>query len=296
MNCSQLRRLLALTDFSAPARHAAERAAMLAAERGATLDLLHVMATAAMDRLRKLTGGVPTETEERLADAARDDLRELADVLHGHRGVSPDIHLVHGPLLASLEAQADQMDPDLMVLGARGSSYMRHLFLGSTAERMLRKMVRPMLVVKQQPHETYRRVLVPVDFSASSLRALRIAQAVVPGAEIVLLHAYEVPFEGKLQFAGVDDATIEIYRQTARQEAAAQLRHLVQDAGYPSGSVKTLILHGDPSRHIMEQEQERDCDLIVIGKHGESMIEELLFGSVTKRVLTESQGDVLVSM
>jgi len=39
-----------------------------------------------------------------------------------------------------------------------------------------------------------------------------------------------------------------------------------------------------------------DCDLIVLGKHGESMVEELLLGSVTKQVLAESQGDVLVSI
>ena len=47
---------------------------------------------------------------------------------------------------------------------------------------------------------------------------------------------------------------------------------------------------------IIEQEQECDCDLIVVGKHGESVLEELLLGSVTKHVLAESQCDVLVSV
>lgn len=42
------------------------------------------------------------------------------------------------------------------------------------------------------------------------------------------------------------------------------------------------------------QEQELDCDLIVMGKHGQGMLEELLLGSVTKHVLAESTGDVLV--
>jgi len=41
-------------------------------------------------------------------------------------------------------------------------------------------------------------------------------------------------------------------------------------------------------------EQEYDADLIVIGKHGTNFTEELLLGSVTKHVLAESQGDVLV--
>jgi len=47
---------------------------------------------------------------------------------------------------------------------------------------------------------------------------------------------------------------------------------------------------------VIEQEQERDCDLIVVGRHGERALEALLLGSVTRRVHQESQGDVLVSL
>lgn len=41
-------------------------------------------------------------------------------------------------------------------------------------------------------------------------------------------------------------------------------------------------------------EQELSSDLVVIGKHGSHVVEELLLGSVTKQVLAESQCDVLV--
>jgi hypothetical protein len=51
--------------------------------------------------------------------------------------------------------------------------FMHHLMLGSTAERMLRKTLRSLLVVKQLPHESYPRVLITVDFSDYSPRAIR---------------------------------------------------------------------------------------------------------------------------
>ncbi|MCW5586962.1 MAG: universal stress protein [Chromatiales bacterium] len=54
-------------------------------------------------------------------------------------------------------------------------------------------------------------------------------------------------------------------------------------------------MHADPSLAISEQEVERACDLIVVGKHGRSVMEDLLVGSVTSHVLAESVGDVLVS-
>jgi nucleotide-binding universal stress UspA family protein len=46
---------------------------------------------------------------------------------------------------------------------------------------------------------------------------------------------------------------------------------------------------------IVEAELAQDCDLVVLGKHGQSATEELLLGSVTKHVLAEGSADVLVS-
>ena len=45
---------------------------------------------------------------------------------------------------------------------------------------------------------------------------------------------------------------------------------------------------------VLEQEEELGTDLIVLGKHGAGMTEELLLGSVTKHVLARSTADVLV--
>lgn len=162
--------------------------------------------------------------------------------------------------------------------------------------RLLSRTTCPVLVVKQPPHEPYRRLLVPVDFSPSSLRAIRHARSIAPQAEIVLLHAFEVPFEGKLRYASVDEDAINRYWIVAKQEATQKLHALCNEAGLSSIETQRIVLHGDPTVCIIEQEQERDCDLIVIGKHGQSVLEELLLGSVTRHVLAESQSDVLVSV
>jgi nucleotide-binding universal stress UspA family protein len=93
----------------------------------------------------------------------------------------------------------------------------------------------------------------------------------------------------------VDDATVHAYRRAAREEAMARLREAADRAGVALGEAVLAAQHGDASRVVLEQEQERDCDLIVMGKHGKGVLEELLLGSVTKHVLAESGGDVLVT-
>lgn len=292
----KLQRLLAATDLSAPARHAADRAAMLARQTNASLDLVHVASLAPLEKLRRLVNAVPATLEQQLLDTASDAVHGLAEALSQHHGVIVRAHVASGAVLPELGKQAAALAADLVVLGARGASFMRHILLGSTAERMVSSAKRPMLVVKQAAHERYRTVFVPVDFSASSLPAVQLAQAVAPDAVIVLLHVFEIPFEGKLKYAGVDDDTIDYYRGAARQDALLRLQELCDVAGLDTSRARCLVLHGSPLLQIMEQEQEQDCDLIVMGKHGESVLEDLLLGSVTKHVLTESQCDVLVSV
>ena len=293
---NQLRRILATTDLSAPARHAAERAALVSRETAAQLDLLHVANLAPLERLRQLMGSSGAELETRVLDAARSKLVDLASLIHQRFGVVANPRVVAGALLAELAREADALAAGLLVCGAKGESVIRHFVLGTTALRVLSTTRCPVLVVKQPPHEPYRRLLVPVDFSPSSLRAIRHARSIAPGAELVLLHIFDVPFEGKLRYASVDDEVIHHYRIVAKQEATQKLQALRDQAGLPVVGTSLLVLHGDPTFRIIEQEQECDCDLIVVGKHGESVLEELLLGSVTKHVLAESQGDVLVSV
>jgi nucleotide-binding universal stress UspA family protein len=289
-------RLLAATDLSAPARHAAERAAWVAREIGADLDLLHVISASPVDRLRRLLVEAPADLEARLFADARADVERLGEVLHTAYGVVARAEVTSGELLAAINGRATATGAQLVVLGARGASFMRHALLGSTAERLVRKSVKPLLVVKQPPHEAYGRVLVAVDFSPSSLPALGLARAIAPAAELVVLNAYEVPFEDRLRSAGLREDMLERYRVIARRQALLGMESLILAAGLEPGRTATIVRQGDPSSLVIELEQERDCDLIVVGRHGESAIEAVLLGSVTRHVLQESQGDVLVSL
>ena len=293
---SPFNRILAATDLSAPARHAAERAALVSKDTEAALALLHVANFALLERLQLLMEAAPGEMEAQVLDTARERLQELAAGLLQRYDVTAETHAVAGSLLDELARQCAGLATDLLVCGAKGESVLRRLLLGTTAQRILHSTKCPVLVVKQAPHASYKRLLVPVDFSPSSLRAIRHARSVAPQAEIVLLHAYEVPFEGRMRYASVDEEIIKHYRVVARQEANQKLGALCDEAGLSLNDCDEIVLHGDPRLRIIEQEQEMDCDLIVMGKHGKSALEEMLLGSVTEHVLTESQSDVMVSV
>jgi nucleotide-binding universal stress UspA family protein len=287
--------ILAATDLSASSRHAVARAFLLATETGAALTLTHVLSQGALDTLLKLFGAASAPVGKLLMDEAREALSKLEAEFGEPHGVTAAIHLQAGVVLSTILDQADAMDARLLVVGARGESVLRPLLLGSTAERLLRRTLRPILVVKQAPQTAYKRVLVPVDFSPWSLSALKLAIVLAPQAELVLLHAFEAPFESRLQYAGVGAEAIAHYRAAARQEAQLQLQLLIKSAGLPANSAHMSVQHGDASSAILNQAQEQGCDLIVMGKHGQGAMEELLLGSVTEYILVQSGCDVLVA-
>lgn len=287
--------VLVATDLSAPARHAVERAFLLAASNHSELCILHVMELNALDSLREMLGGDLFAVKAALNIDAHMRLEQLNCGAAIHRGTAARTCVAEGNPLATIAAEADALDAHLVVLGARGESFLRHALLGSTAARLLRKLSRrPVLVVKQAPHETYRSVLVAVDFSPVSIQAIRMARQVAPDADLALIHALELPYEGKLAFAGVDEAVIRRYVTTESEVRRERLRDLAAAAGLEPIAYSGRIIHGDPSQQIIAMEQEYNADLVVVGKHGTHFAEEMLLGSVTKHVLAEAQSDVLV--
>lgn len=291
---TSIRPVLVATDFSPHARHAAGRAARVAHEKAAPLALLHVLPGEALASLRQWLG-VANAPEVQMRASAQEQIDRLANELRASRHVDVEGLVAAGPPVDEILREAERLDARLIVLGARGTGFMRRMVLGATAERLLRCTTRPLLVVRQTPHEPYRRALVALDFSPWAGQALALARRMAPHAHLVLLHAFEVPFEEKLRFAGVDLATIDAYRRKARAEATQSVHRLAEAAGLRPAQWQPCIVEGDASLRIVENEQELDCDLVVLGKHGLAATVDLLLGSVTRHVLAEGSADVAAS-
>ena len=292
---NSLRTLLAATDLSASSNRSALRAAMLAKESGAKLELVHVLEQSALDELRELFKKDGEALQENIRSQTKKELSQLADDLAKILGRNTKCHLVEGKALEGIMAQVEDLDADLLIVGSHGTGFVRQMLLGATAERLLRMTLRPVLTVKQPPRVAYQSVIVPIDFSPWSQSAIKLALAVAPKAELTLLQAYEVPFEGKMRAAGEKEEKILRYRDMARQEASTRIYQTVSDVGIGKADWHTKVVHGDAARRIIEQEERQGADLIVLGKHGLGMFEELMLGGRTKHVLAQASCDVLIS-
>lgn len=283
--------ILVATDFSLTASRAEERAVLLAVQHNARLILQHCLPGQAMKRLHDRLLLRDTKTEAQLHDYFEGKLRQQAEELAGRWKIDVTPLLTVGQPHREITRIERENGADLVVLGAMGEHPAREFFLGSTAERVVREAATPVLVVRNEVREPYSRVLVALDLSVHGPTVAQLAYDIIPTARLSLVHAFEVPFEGKLHFAGVSEDEIHRYRQEERQRALSTLQALAADL---KTQPDIRVEHGMPEAVIPVLLREAAAELVVAGKHGSSEIIDLLLGSMTKHLMRESGCDVLV--
>ena len=193
--------ILAATDFSVDGNNAVRRAALLAHEHGARLHILHVLNPAGCKPLRDWFS--PTLDLDLKAAQARDALRRLAVEILGAYDLTASVEVAVGNPFETLMKASEHVD--LVVLGRRGHGHLKGLLVGRTVDRMLRICRRPVLVVKTSVQGSYRRVLVPIDFTAASGAAIRVADRMRREMSMHVFHALNSKREAVLRDADVPE-------------------------------------------------------------------------------------------
>lgn len=130
-------------------------------------------------------------------------------------------------------------------------------------------------------------LLVPVDFSSTSNRALAAAKdlATALGAEMVLLHTFEQPFTmGELS---------PLLMQQFYEEAVPAATRSLENLAKANGITRTLFREGAPGPEICRVAEEMKPDFIVMGTHGHTKLRHLVTGSVAAYVIRHAPVPVI---
>ena len=144
----QIRRIVVATDFSPAADAALRYARELAGLLGARLHLVHAYH---VDVPAAVPGSVTLAPSfmEGLRDAAQQQLDPRAAEARSD-GLEVTTELVCEPAVGALIDAAEHADADLIVMGTRGLSGLKHVLLGSVAERSVRLAPCPVLTVREE--------------------------------------------------------------------------------------------------------------------------------------------------
>ena len=276
-----MKSLLVATDLSVRSDRAMVRAVDLARTHGAALSIVHVVDDA-----------LPSETAEAQATAARIAIHQhLKDLTDGER-LDVSVHVTFGRAFSGILEALEKSEAQLVVMGTHREDTFKDMFRGTTAERVIRAGNCPVLVAIERGKQPYKRVVVGVDFSVYSRRAVEFAVDFAPTATFHLVHAYDVPFKGFLygsKRSGETDADARGFERVVETEMATFLDSV--DAG--TAHFEQLIAEGQAS-HILHREIDRlKPDLLVIGTHGRTGVAHAVLGSIAEEMLALPPCDVL---
>jgi len=277
-------------DFSSASRRALAAATAISERVGGCVEAVHVFMRT------QLLGG--EDSLPRLAGWADDQKRALGDRLEewtaeaGGPAASVSGRVVEGAPSRLLPEVARSSQASLIVVGQSGSAGLRHVLLGSVAERVVHLASCPVLVVPESVEDSRppARLLVCVDFSRASRDAYTSALGLAGrlGAQITLVHVRpgerelflenwsELVYSGEYPYAQAD---LERWARTGDREPV---------------EVEARVLEGNPDQLLLEVAKAARCDWVVLGLQGRTALASLLMGSTTHRVLKLADRPVLV--
>ena len=288
--------MLAPVDFSERSIETLELAAEIAKQFGANLHVAHVY-----ERDMPLTTVMAMPLALPPVEVAPGVRRHLKDVAK-NIGVElrpAFIHAIEGRPFEEVCRMARQREIDLIVVATRGNTGLKHLLLGSTAERIVRYSPCPVLVVHPRLHDgkralRFERILVPVDFSECSLKGLEYAKRLAKqfGSQLTVLNS--VAFQYYITSDEYARYDLPLLMQQAEEAARRQMRELIEKKDWEEIKVTPSLQIGHAGQQICARAAGQRADLIVTSTHGTTGFKHILVGSTAEYVVRHASCPVLV--
>jgi nucleotide-binding universal stress UspA family protein len=287
------RALLVPVDLTPASDRILGRVALLPLAEGARVTLLHVVPSS-------LPAAAQRRAQRDAKKALAEEARHLARSLPANIDVVPMVTV--GAAAFEIAARTAETRAEMIVMGRAGGGALRDTLLGSTAERVVRRTQRPVLVVRLPARGPYRRPALALDFDRAADAAVAQLLKVIPPPRprVTLIHACDPPYHG-LIYPSLSEDDAEDYRDRYRDEAVGELEKLlaaalshakVRPADAPAWT--THVRLGSPRNIIGKAIKQADSDLLALGTHGWSGLAHLFLGTVAGQVLRAVHCDVLV--
>ena len=235
-------------DFSRMSVQAIQIAKQLARHLGASIHLAHVrQSNYAADFVAPPFMRYEQEGEQ----TALKELKQVATEC-GVSSATCDV-LSGAPPFDEICRLAQTIPADLVVMPTHGRTGLKHVFLGSTAERIVQHSSCPVLVTRGSALQAnngsrfrIKTILVPVDFSNCSREGLRYAITFANefGAKTILLHATYLGYIYSAEGTALYD--IPSLRKAARKSAERKMRDLVRSVNFGAVKFETAFTDGSP--------------------------------------------------
>jgi nucleotide-binding universal stress UspA family protein len=286
-------------DGSGFAESAIATAGRLAAQTGGWLNLVtvHRPGVFPFGSDVGLEAGIAADTEIREAERAY--LTQQADQAAAAFGVPVTPVLLEGPVAPTLKQYAESRKADLVVLSTHGRGGVSRFFLGSVADRLIRELHCPMLLVRPggpEPaveEDQAIRVAIPLDGSPLAESAIQQVLGVLrPDGAIIELVRVLVPAAAPAPASREERQSLRRHERLLANRYLAGVARRLREQGIRAHA--EVVVAKDAAGAIMAFAEGRRCHLVALATRGAGGLERFLLGSVADKVIRGATTPVLV--
>jgi nucleotide-binding universal stress UspA family protein len=269
-----MKKILVPCDFSKPAINAFRFALDVAAESKGVVHLVNVIELPIMhDTVLMPVLNFEAQLFEDLRENAETRFKKITD-LYKNENVKVIVRTVFGSVSLMIQDYIKKESIDVVVMGSNGATGAREFFIGSNAEKMVRKSPVPVLVIKDYYKGPIKNIVFPNTLDTEEQEDL--VMKVKALQSFFKAHLHLVWINTPLNFTS-DTHTNE------RLEAFAK-RFMLKDYTI------SVFNHTDEERGILEFTSLVKGDLIAIGTHGRTGIAHLVTGSLAEDIVNHYKG------
>jgi nucleotide-binding universal stress UspA family protein len=284
---SWLRKIIVGHDLREGGKKALKSAAVLAHQCGAALRLVHVIEP--QHSYQRISHPLTSPyTIEEVAQKTGEKLQMLAASPELAR-VQVEYEVRTGKPFVELIIARRAWHADLIVVGA--ASQGAH-FLGSTSERVVRKAMVPVMVVKRDLSARAKTFLVPTDFSDCARKAAEEALVLAESfrGRIIFFHVVDLyPL-----YTAADEFGVSVPLPPPTPEMIErEWQDFLSRLPVEKVEWEKCTEEGEAATAILHQAEQQQADLIVMGTHGRTGLEYMLVGSVAEKIVRRAHCPVL---
>ena len=270
-----LEKILIATDLGPTTDELVQNGVALAKIIKARIILLYVI------NLKSENKGV----QQFLLNASKIQLTKIKDHII-KEGVECDEPVIaNGSIYDAIVNEASINDVNLIFIGSGNKNTNSPYPLGLNAKKVIQKTQIPVWVNKSGSKIKIERILCPVDFSDSSIRAIKSAIVLSKKfkAKLYVLNVYESVHPS--DYLDKDYLIKEIEREKRLNED--YFNDFISDLDLREVDWEKSLLSGFPEIEILNFIEMNDIDLLIMGSTGKSGLSKLFMGSVTEKVIRE---------
>lgn len=271
-----MRNYLVASDLSPRSDAPLARALALADAGPSQVTLLHVL-------------------DEHVADASEAQARLSAQAGRIGAGCAIQCLVLTGDPDETIEAQADRLDADLILLGIPRPRRFPQSLAGTTAERLLATSRRPLAIIRRPAATPWQRQMLALADDPATVALILRARALglIAGADVTVLHATNLPGPAQLRTGGLGAVALQTLDMHAMDELEQRLRRRWREALAGAAHLDFALRHGPPAPAITELQASGHFDLVIMGARGCGSLVRNLLGSTSAEIIRDIDTDLI---